>query len=158
MTQRQRFKELFTEEMKQNEDIILLVGDVGYKVFDHLREEIPNRGINPGASEQLMIGMAAGLAMEGKIPVCYSITPFLLYRPFEFIRNYLNHESIPVKLVGSGRDEDYGVCGFSHYACEDLDVMNIFSNIEVYHPQSPDEIDIKKFLYSPAPSYINLKR
>ena len=158
MNQRQRFKELFTEEMRKNEDIILLVGDVGYKVFDHLREEIPNRGINPGASEQLMIGMGAGLAMDGKIPVCYSITPFVLYRPFEFIRNYLHHESIPVKLVGSGRNEDYGVCGFSHYACEDLEVMKIFSNIEVHHPQSPDEIDIKKFLYSHTPSYINLQR
>ena len=158
MNQRQRFKELFMEEMKQNEDIILLVGDVGYKVFDHLREEFPQRVINPGASEQLMLGMGVGLAMEGKIPVCYSITPFLLYRPFEFIRNYLHNESIPVKLVGSGRNEDYGVCGFSHYASEDLDVMKIFSNIEVYHPQSPDEIDIKKFLYSHTPSYINLKR
>ena len=158
MNQRQRFKELFTEEMKQNEDIILLVGDVGYKVFDHLREEFPSRVINPGASEQLMLGMGVGLAMEGKIAVCYSITPFLLYRPFEFIRNYLHNESIPVKLVGSGRNEDYGVCGFSHYACEDLEVMNIFSNIEVHYPQSPDEIDIKKFLYSPTPSYINLKR
>ena len=136
MNQRQRFKELFTEEMKQNEDIILLVGDVGYKVFDHLREEFPQRVINPGASEQLMLGMGVGLAMEGKIPVCYSITPFLLYRPFEFIRNYLHNESIPVKLVGSGRNEDYGVCGFSHYASEELDVMKIFSNIEVHHPHS----------------------
>ena len=115
MNQRRKFKELFTEEMKQNDNIILLVGDVGYKIFDHLREEFPSRVINAGASEQLMIGMAAGLAMDGKIPVCYSITPFVLQRPFEFIRNYLNHESIPVKLVGSGRDEDYGVCGESDY-------------------------------------------
>tara|TARA_Y100000114_G_scaffold37815_1_gene33397 strand:+ start:845 stop:1321 length:477 start_codon:yes stop_codon:yes gene_type:complete len=158
MNQRRKFKELFTEEMKQNDNIILLVGDVGYKIFDHLREEFPSRVINAGASEQLMIGMAAGLAMDGKIPVCYSITPFVLYRPFEFIRNYLNHESIPVKLVGSGRDEDYGVCGFSHYACEDLEVMKIFSEIEVHYPQSFEDIDIKKFLYSNTPSYINLKR
>ena len=158
MNQRRKFKELFTEEMKQNDNIVLLVGDVGYKIFDHLREEFPSRVINAGASEQLMIGMAAGLAMDGKIPVCYSITPFVLYRPFEFIRNYLNHESIPVKLVGSGRDEDYGVCGFSHYACEDLEVMKIFSEIEVHYPQSFEDIDIKKFLYSNTPSYINLKR
>ena len=158
MNQRRKFKELFTEEMKQNDNIILLVGDVGYKIFDHLREEFPSHVINAGASEQLMIGMAAGLAMDGKIPVCYSITPFVLYRPFEFIRNYLNHESIPVKLVGSGRDEDYGVCGFSHYACEDLEVMKIFSEIEVHYPQSFEDIDIKKFLYSNTPSYINLKR
>lgn len=155
---RRRFQELLTEEMKKNEDIVLLVGDVGYKVFDHLREEFPNRVINPGAAEQLMIGMGVGFALEGKIPVCYSITPFVLYRPFEFIRNYLHYEQIPVKLVGSGRNEDYGPCGFSHYACEDLKVLEALPNIEVYHPQSAEEVDIKSFLYSNKPSYINLRR
>ena len=96
---RRKFQELLTEEMRANDDIVLLVGDVGYKVFDHLREEFPQRVINPGAAEQLMIGMAVGFALDKKIPVCYSITPFVLYRPFEFIRNYLHHEQIPVKLV-----------------------------------------------------------
>ena len=85
MNQRQRFTELLTEEMRQNEDIILLVGDVGYKVFDHLREEYPDRVINPGAAEQLMIGMAAGLAMDGKIPVCYSITPLFFTDPLSLL-------------------------------------------------------------------------
>ena len=158
MNQRQRFTELLTEEMRQNEDIILLVGDVGYKVFDHLREEYPDRVINPGAAEQLMIGMAAGLAMDGKIPVCYSITPFVLYRPFEFIRNYVNHENLPVKLVGSGRNDDYGLCGPSHFAWEDLDVMKALPNIDIHYPTFPEEIDIKRFLYSESPSYINLQR
>tara|TARA_Y100000766_G_scaffold163816_1_gene140914 strand:+ start:405 stop:881 length:477 start_codon:yes stop_codon:yes gene_type:complete len=158
MNQRQRFTELLTEEMRQNENIILLVGDVGYKVFDHLREEYPDRVINPGAAEQLMIGMAAGLAMDGKIPVCYSITPFVLYRPFEFIRNYVNHEELPVKLVGSGRNDDYGLCGPSHFAWEDLDVMKALPNIDIHYPTFPEEIDIKRFLYSESPSYINLQR
>jgi transketolase len=155
---RRKFQELLTEEMRTNDNIFLLVGDVGYKVFDHLREEFPQRVINPGAAEQLMIGMGVGFALEGKIPVCYSITPFVLYRPFEFIRNYLHYEQIPVKLVGSGRNDDYGACGFSHYAYEDLEVLKALPNIEVYHPQSADEVDIKKFLYSDKPSYINLKR
>jgi transketolase len=155
---RRKFQELLTEEMKNNEDIFLLVGDVGYKVFDHLREEFPDRVINPGAAEQLMIGMGVGLALDGKIPVCYSITPFVLYRPFEFIRNYLHYEQIPVKLVGSGRDDDYGPCGFSHYAFEDLKVLDALPNIEVFRPQSSEEVNIKKFLYSNKPSYINLRR
>ena len=155
---RRRFQELLTEEMKKNEDLYLLVGDVGYKIFDHLREDYPDRVINPGAAEQLMLGMAVGLAMEGKIPVCYSITPFVLYRPFEFIRNFLHNERIPVKLVGSGRNDDYGPCGFSHYACEDMRVMDALPNIEVFRPDTKEEVDIEKFLYSNCPSYINLKR
>ena len=147
---RRRFQELLTEEMRKNENIFLLVGDLGYRVFDHLREDYPDRVINPGAAEQLMIGMGAGLAMEGKIPVCYSITPFVLYRPFEFIRNYLHHEQIPVKLVGSGRDDDY--------ACEDTKVLDALPGIESFWPETKEDVDIEKFLYSGRPSYINLRR
>ena len=160
MNQRQRFKELFTEEMKQNEDIILLVGDVGYKVFDHLREEFPSRVINPGASEQLMMGMATGLAMDGKIAVCYSITPFLLYRPFEFIRNYVDHEKLPVKLIGGGRDKDYGYLGFSHWAEEDRDIMSNFKNIKTLHPKDVDRMhhNFKYIVDNTTPVYMNLKR
>ena len=158
MNQRRKFKELFTEEMKQNDNIILLVGDVGYKIFDHLREDFPSRVINAGASEQLMIGMAAGLAMDGKIPVCYSITPFVLYRPFELLRNYLNHESIPVKLVGGGRDKVYGYLGFSHWAEEDTKILSNLENIQQFKPTTLSKNIFKEFLYNNKPSYLNLKR
>jgi transketolase len=155
---RRTFRDLLTNEMRENQKISLLVGDVGYGLFDDLRKEFPNRVINPGASEQLMIGMSVGMAMEGIIPVVYSITPFVLYRPFEFIRNYINHENIPVKLVGSGRNDDYGVCGFSHYACEDMQVLSIFPNIKTFIPTTKDDVNIKEFLYDPSPSYMNLSR
>lgn len=155
---RRTFRDLLTFEMKENENIFLLVGDVGYGLFDDLRKEFPNRVINPGASEQLMVGMAVGMAMEEIIPVVYSITPFVLYRPFEFIRNYVNYENIPVKLVGSGRNDDYKVCGFSHYACEDQQVLSLFPNIKTFRPKNKDDINIKEFLYNQSPSYINLSR
>ena len=70
----------------------------------------------------------------------------------------MNHEELPVKLVGSGRNDDYGLCGPSHFAWEDLDVMKALPNIDVYHPNTPDDIDIKKFLYAESPAYINLQR
>ena len=155
---RRTFRDQLTIEMRENSKISLLVGDVGYGLFDDLRKEFPHRVINPGASEQLMIGMAVGMAMEGIIPVVYSITPFVLYRPFEFIRNYVNHENIPVKLVGSGRNDDYGVCGFSHYACEDMQVLSIFPNIKTFVPSTKDDVDVKEFLYNSSPSYMNLSR
>ena len=63
----------------------------------------------------LMVGMGIGMAMEGKIPICYSMTPFVLYRPFELIRTYIDHENITVKLIGAGRDKDYDWLGFSHW-------------------------------------------
>ena len=155
---RNTFANLVFEEMKENENIYVIVGDVGYGVFDEIKESYPERFINPGAAEQLMVGMATGLAMEGKIPIIYSITPFILYRPFEFLRNLVNKETIPVKIVGSGRDDDYGALGFSHYATDDEIVLSSLQNIKIFKPENPEDINIKEFLYNETPSYLNLKR
>lgn len=146
--------------MGENRDVVALTGDLGYIGFDKIRNDFPDRFINCGASEQAMMGMAAGLALSGKIPVVYSITTFLLYRPFETIRNYINQEKIPVILIGSGRDKDYLHDGFSHWSEEDREVMRIFKNIQPYWPQAKEEIPqlLADVLSSGKPSYINLKR
>ncbi len=148
------------QRMKKNKDIWLVVGDLGYGMFDFIRDEMPDRYINTGAAEQSMVGIGVGLALEGKIPLVYSIIPFLLYRPFETTRNYLNHEGIPVKLIGGGRDKDYGPNGFSHWAEEDRQVMKIFDNIESRWPKTKEEIPglIKKMIENQKPAYLNLKR
>src|SRR3990167_3788332 len=66
--------------------IFVLTGGVGYSVWDNYREQLPNQFLNCEASEQAMLDIGVGLALEGKIPIVYSITPFLLYRPFESLR------------------------------------------------------------------------
>ena len=132
---RQEFVNLLINEMYKNEKIFLLTGDLGFGLFDDIRKDFPNRFINVGSCEQLMIGLAVGLSYEGWIPLCYSITPFLLYRPFEFIRNYLNHELANVKLVGGGRDKDYKNLGFSHWAEDDVKIISSLENIEIYKPE-----------------------
>lgn len=148
------------KQMKKNEKIWLLVGDLGYKAFDYIRRDFPSRFINCGAAEQSMIDIAVGLALNGKIPFVYSITTFLLYRPFEAIRNYVNHEKIPVKLIGAGRDKDYLHDGFSHWAEEDKKVMQIFNNIEAQWPQTKEEIPtlVDEMIKDNNPWYINLTR
>ena len=157
---RKDFSRLLHEEMQVNEDIYLLTGDLGYGLWDSVREDFPERAFNVGSSEQLLIGAAVGLAMEGKIPVCYSITPFLLYRPFELLRNYLDHEKIAVKLAGGGRDRDYGYLGFSHWAEEDKTVMSCFKNIHTSHPEDSEELEamFPGFINGDSPHYVNLKR
>ena len=146
--------------MGMNEDIILLTGDLGYGLWDEIRKDFPDRFYTVGSSEQLMLGIAVGLAMEGKTPLVYSITPFLLYRPFELIRNYLNHEKIPVKLVGGGRDKDYGYLGFSHWAEDDKEIMSCFENIRIIHPEDKDDLESRflSFIYDEVPQYINLSK
>ena len=105
-----------------------------------------------------MIGMAVGLANSGFIPVCYSITPFLLYRPFEMIRNYINHEKLNIKLVGSGRDKDYSHDGITHWAEDDLQVMKNLSNISLFKPKHLSDVMVNTFLFSDKPAYLNLSR
>jgi transketolase len=148
------------KQMAKNERVWLLVGDLGYKAFDHIRRDFSDRFINCGASEQAMTGIAVGLALEDKIPFVYSITTFLLYRPFETIRNYINHERIPVKLIGGGRDKDYIHDGFSHWAQEDKKVMTIFNNIIAKWPENKEEIPgiVDTMTKDNKPWYLNLKR
>tara|TARA_R110001592_G_scaffold151186_1_gene377502 strand:+ start:1807 stop:2277 length:471 start_codon:yes stop_codon:yes gene_type:complete len=155
---RKEFATFLHGEMSYNEKIVLITGDLGYGLWDQIRIDYPDRFYNTMSSEQLMMGTAIGLAMEGLIPVVYSITPFLIYRPFELIRNYLNHESTPVKLVGGGRDKDYGYLGFSHWAEEDIDTLSVLKNIQLYKPKKLVTKKLKEFLYNEKPSYLNLER
>lgn len=146
--------------MSKDKRIWLVVGDLGYKMFDYIKRDFPDRFINAGASEQAMTGIGVGLALEGQIPLVYSITTFLLYRPFETIRNYINYEKIPVKLIGSGRKRDYVHDGISHWPEEDNKVMKIFKNIEARWPETFEEIPklVNNMIKSDKPWYINLRR
>jgi len=157
---RKKFSELVYKEMKRNDNIYVITADLGYKMWDKVRDEFPERFYNVGSSEQLMLGVGVGLALSGKIPILYSITPFLLYRPAEWIRLYLQHEQIPVKLVGSGRGKDYEIDGFTHWD-DEIDMIDMFCNIEQYRPEDItrlDLVDFNKFLYSDKPAYLNLRR
>jgi len=157
---RRKFFEELYKAMQDNPKVYVLTGDLGYGGLDKIKNMFPDRYVNVGAAEQALVGIATGLALDGFIPVCYSITPFILYRPFEFIRNYLDHEQIPVKLVGGGRDRDYEADGFTHWAEEAEDVMKIFKNIKSYFPENKDQIpDLTKLMIeNNKPTFISLTR
>jgi transketolase len=146
--------------MKHNKDIYLITGDLGYGLWDTIRDEYPDRFYNVGSSEMAMMGMAIGLAMEGKIPFVYSITPFAIYRPFEMIRNYLSHENIPVNIIGGGRDRDYGYLGFSHWADDDKKIMTTLENLSVLHPTNEESMKkmLDDMIANPSPTYLNLRK
>ena len=140
--------------------IVLITADLGYKQFDPHFEDFPDRTFNVGASEQSAMGVAIGMALSGKIPFVYSITTFLIYRPFEWLRTYLNNEKIPVKLVGSGLDRDYEDDGITHQ-CEDLDkVLNLFKNIKRLTPKENKDVKsmLQIMLKDDSPYFIGLHR
>jgi len=156
---RVEFASLLLDEMKQNNKIIIVTADIGYGVLDNIRSIFPDRVINVGAAETLMIGIAVGLSYEGFIPICYTITPFLLYRPFELIRNYIDYENLNIKLVGSGRDKDYIHDGITHWAEDDIDIIKTcFKKIQYFKPEKLDSTLFHNILYNGCPTYLNLKR
>ena len=154
---RKQLAEYLLKEMITNKDIFLVTGDLGYKLWDQIRDTFPDRFYNVGASEMAGVLICVGLALRGKIPIFYSISPFAIYRPFEAIHIYLHHEQIPVKIVSSGRDKNYKIDGYSHDASEIKEIMKPL-NIEKFYPTETSDLTgtFNKFLYNKKPSYLNL--
>ena len=104
----------------KDERVILLVGDIGFGVFENFQKKFPNKFINMGIAEQNMISVASGLAKEGFRPVVYTIIPFLTMRGFEQIRVDLCMHDRNVLLVGVGGGFSYDILGPTHHALEDM--------------------------------------
>lgn len=151
---RRKFASDLYELMKVDRNIILITADLGYLMLDKIRDDFPSQFYNVGCAEQAMMGIAVGMSLSGKIPVCYTITPFY-FRCFETIRNYVDEERIPVILVGGGRGADYKEGGFSHYA-GDHDIIKKFINISFEMPEK--DFNLAEIIYSGKPTYLNLRR
>jgi len=157
---RKEFFDCLYDQMQKDERIIFLTADLGFGLSDNIKSDFPDRFYNVQAAELAMMAIGVGLSLEGRIPFVYSITPFLLWRPAETIRTYVNHESIPIKMIGSGRNKDYERDEFSHDGSDDKAFMQMFPNIKSYWPQHKDEIPdlIEAAINTNKPFYINLKR
>ena len=147
------------ERAKKDKSIVVVTADLGYGMWDQFRDELPNQFYNVGAAEQVGAGICVGLALEGMKPFFYSITTFLLYRPFETIRNYIHHEQIPVRLIGGGRDDDYKHDGFSH---DSSDIYGILDNLNIntLYPDTKEEVPdmVKLMVDNNKPFFISLRR
>ncbi len=152
------------EEMARDDKIRLITADLGYGLFDPHKEDFGDRFVNCMASEQLAVGIGVGMALSGLKPFIYSITTFLLFRAFEWHRNYLNHENIPVRLVGSGVDDDYKHDGISHQPSKEKELIPMFArmfvNIPFYLPIYKTDVPdmVKRMVYRNYPSFICLRR
>lgn len=117
--------------------IVSLVADNGLIVYDDFRRDFPDRYYNFGISEGNMVSAAAGMASCGLIPYCYTISAFLAYRSFEFIRDDVCFQNQNVKIVGIGSGTAYSTLGPSHHATEDIGVLRCLPNLTLFSPSSP---------------------
>ncbi len=126
--------EKIEELMAEHKDIYFLSADLGYSVLENLEAKFPKRFLNVGVAEQNMIGIAAGLALNGKVPYVYSIIPFVTLRCLEQIRDDICYHNLNVNIVGVGTGLSYGILGSTHFALEDIGIMRSLANMTVLSP------------------------
>jgi len=151
---RKQFFKSLIELTENDRDIIFLTGDLGFSFFEEYREKFPKQFINVGCIEQSMIGIAAGLALAGKKPYCYSNAIFLLMRTYEQVRNDVCYNNLDVKLIGTGAA---GFLGFSHNCSpsnEDELILKHLPNIKLIFPTN--KIELRRAMEINGPAYIRI--
>jgi transketolase len=137
-------------------DHIMVLTAENRAAIRNLPAVLGKRFVDVGIAEQTMVGVAAGLALRGRVPVVHALASFLTMRAFEFVRTDVGVANLPVKLVG-------GVPGFlsdangpTHQAIEDIALMRGIPNVQVFSPADSQDlvIGLPTLLESPSPCYI----
>ena len=153
---RYTFGQELVKYMESDPTIYLICCDIGFGVFDEVKEKFPERVVNMGIAEQAAVGIASGMAMEGLKPILYTITPFLLERPFEVIKLNVVQQKQNVKLVSYG---DYPDLGPTHIT-SDVDKLCECLKLKLYKPELLDEMisQFKEIMEGNEPSFLYLKK
>ena len=140
---RERFTRVTTETLAGDPRLALVLADIGVDAFERsgALERHPERVLNVGIREQLMIGVAAGLAQEGLRPVVHSYAPFLVERPFEQIKLDLGHQDLGAVLVSIGASYDASQEGRTHQAPGDVALLATVPGFAIHVPGHADEAE-----------------
>ncbi len=155
---RKKFIKILSDQSKNNKNIILMVGDLGFSVVEIFQKKYPKRFFNAGVAEQNMTGMAAGLASEDCHVFTYSIANFNTFRCAEQIRNDIDYHDLPVTVVTVGGGLAYGSMGYSHHALQDYSLIRSFPNMTIFSPGDNFELKecMRHILRQKKPSYLRL--
>lgn len=154
------FVRALTALAERDERVFLAVGDLGFGVIESFAARFPERFLNVGVAEQNLTGIAAGLALSGRIVFTYSIANFPILRCLEQIRNDVCYHGANVKMVAVGGGLAYGSLGPSHHATEDLAIMRSLPQMAVIAPGDPEEAEAATHAIAlhPGPCYLRLGR
>ena len=132
---RNAFSEEIFEHIKKNKNIYIVAADISPSgKMAEISKKNKKQIINVGVAEQVMTGVAAGLSMDKNIVFCYTIAPFALYRPFEFVRDDLCLQKLPVTIVGMGAGTIYSELGPTHTSIEDISIARSLPNLNIIAP------------------------
>lgn len=157
---RDTFVKTLIEIAKQDKNVLLVTGDLGFGVLKPYWEQLHDQFINIGIDEQNMTGFAAGLSLEGKTVFTYSIGNFPTLRCLEQIRNDCAYHNANVKIVCVGGGFVYGALGMSHHATEDLGVMRVLPGVTIFAPADLSEAEAATWAVyrQPGTCYLRLGR
>lgn len=142
----------------QNQRLALLLADISTDLFKKLLREYPERALNLGILEQTLIGVAAGMALEGYIPVVHSIAPFLVERPFEQLKDDFCYQQLGGNFISIGASYDYSTEGMTHHGPGDIQILRSLPGMQLIVPGSASEFDalFRQAYANGSPTYYRL--
>ncbi len=155
---RNAFARELTRLAAEDERVVLLMGDIGNRLFDDFKSRFPERFFNCGVAEANMMSTAAGMALCGLRPVVYTIVPFVTTRCLEQIRVDVCYHRAAVVIVGVGGGLSYASLGATHHACEDLALLRVLPGMQIVCPGDATEVrlGLRSALAQDAPLYLRL--
>ena len=128
ITQVQDTRRTFVHEllklMEKDDKVVMVTCDVGFNYLNEVQEKFPDRYYNLGVTEQSTVMICVGMALSGLKPYFYSMVPFVLFRPYEMVRNGVVHHKANVKLMGVKGSTSYKFLGFSHNMTDEDEDLN----------------------------------
>lgn len=155
---RKQFVKTIEEILNKDDRLVVLLGDIGVFGFNNSFKNYPLRVYNIGILEQSTIGLAAGLSMNGLVPVVHTIAPFIVERAFEQIKNDFGYQKLGGNFVSVGASYDYAALGCTHHCPADVGVLKNIPGVEIVVPGTPAEFDhlFKSSYADGKPTYFRL--
>lgn len=155
---RTAFSDALVAAASHDPTVFLLTGDHGYALFDPFRKAFPDRYLNCGVAEQNMIGVAAGLAKSGLVPIVYGLAAFVPVRVLEQIKIDVCYEGLKVIFAGDGAGVVYAQLGASHQSTEDIAVLRALPNLTIYSPSDRFELTacMRQLLQGSSAGYLRM--
>jgi transketolase len=157
-TMREAFGRTTSAIVDEDPAAAVVLAEISTEYFAACARRHPDRVINVGIMEQTMVGVAAGLAMEGFHPIAHSIAPFIAERPYEQLKLDVGYQGLGGTFVGTGGSYDYAAEGATHHAPADATLMLAIPGMQVLAPGHPDEVAalLRAVHGGAAPSYMRL--
>jgi transketolase len=157
---RDAFFDTVYEIAKEDPKIVFLTADMGAWSLNSFQADFPEKFLNMGISEQNMVSVAAGMALNGQQVFVYAIAPFLALRALEQVKLDICAMNLPVTIIGSGPGFAYGSDGITHHAIEDITVMGSLPKIHIFNPSDPESASqTARLAYDlRGPSYVRIDK